>query len=92
MSHLAEEEAKAQRQEADPSLHGDSRSQGFFQPSRPLFPSTPTPVSLWGQLGAAGPDLTVELLRLSRHLAGRGLMGALRNSPGLLIRKPGPQR
>ena len=91
MSHFIGEEAKAQRQEADPSLHSEFSGFSSSHPVR-CSPARTSPCQSVGQLGVAGPDLTVELLQLSRHLAGRGLMGGLRNSPGLLNRKPGPQR
>lgn len=39
-----------------------------------------------------GPDLLMEQLQLCSHLVGRGMFGGLRKSPGLLHRKPEPQR
>ena len=90
MSHFIGEEAKAQRQEADPSLH---REFSGFSSSHPVCcsPARTPPCQSAGQLGVAGPDLTVELLQLSRHLAGRGLMGDLRSDGRNLRSRPEEQ-
>lgn len=63
MSHFIEEEAKAQRQEADPSLPSEFSGLSSGHPVR-CFPARPPRQSV-GQLGVAGPDLTVQLLQLS---------------------------